>query len=122
MPQSRERYWITAFRCSNCPQPHQLDKDFSSEDLPLWYHQACSTLVELQIDTLPLSSFLLPNDDSRLRRWQQVAQTKSGDTRGKETTWEVDHIQAFEQSELPWPPEPLLLVDLKRSKRRPKRN
>ena len=96
VPQSRERYWIMALRVRSCPAPHQFDKNFSCEDLPLWYHQACSTLLELQIDPEPLSSFLLPSDDSRLRRWQvagveAVASATSGDTK-----WEVDHIQAIE--------------------------
>lgn len=111
IPQRRLRWYLLGFYLGPDQMVDQTVKDFDSSTLPAFWHQAAQWLTEMQIDTLPFESFLLPHDDVRVNVWptivpstQPTGKKDKGVKTDKVLEFVVDHIQAFEQNELTHPP------------------
>jgi site-specific DNA-cytosine methylase len=115
VPQSRERIYIIAFLAKSegtLLMQVPSNKDDDPPDLPAWWHDVGQLIREMKIEPLPIEAFLLNEDDDRLGAWarHREASTAGASEKAKakaaklEKTTEVDHIQAFEEADLPWPP------------------
>ncbi len=94
-PQSRQRYYIMGFKHGDA---HVL-------------RRAHGILQDSKVSTLPLSAFLLSDDDPAVLRvgdWpgggaeQPAAQKVKKEKKGAD--YLTDHCQAFAQFDIPWPP------------------
>ena len=105
-PARRERYYIVAVRVSQ----EALSGDAVS---PGWFADLASTVASMHIPTRELSEFLLPDGHPLLMQTTVSSKTVKGKTR-KETkkepdnltvaSWEQDHMEAFAECQLDWPP------------------
>jgi site-specific DNA-cytosine methylase len=121
VPQSRERIYIVAFLAVSDDSPSMqvpANRDDEPAELPEWWHQVGQLIREMKIETIPIEDFLLDADDDRLGAWErhrnassaaksEKSKTKAASAKSDklEKTTEVDHIQAFEEADLPWPPK-----------------
>ena len=104
-PQSRDRLYIFAVLVSQEPV-EQLDHGFA---MPHFMRQLPLFLRAFRIPTRELSEFLLDHDNYWVERWiqaQREVRRSSGNSGGeKDKKFEVDHLAAYRQMGLTWPPD-----------------
>ena len=108
---SRDRYYLFGVKCG---KPHSLTSQLvSGWEPPAWFVQFEMLLHECKIDPLPVESFLLPDSHAYVRHmkaeFQQIAidaeqRASSKKPKKGEEKWHVDHLQAFQEVGLEWPP------------------
>jgi site-specific DNA-cytosine methylase len=113
-PHNRDRYYLLGFLVGR-EGLQQKQCAMGLDGFPVWWHYAASLLRELQIEPLPISRFLLPVGDERLQRWAAAPAASSAAASGGgsklpkkdkgEKVYDVDHLQAYGQADLEWPPQ-----------------
>jgi site-specific DNA-cytosine methylase len=107
VPQSRPRIYVAATLNVKLP-PDALDA-------PTDPRSCIRNVVEsLQADALPVTRFLSADDEGDWSifpmRCSEQDQPDEGEKKGKkkklesETKWDVDHLQAYKDNDLEWPP------------------
>lgn len=122
-PTARERCYALGIRVKPPSEEFsQLPKTLEGQtepvlfEFPVWWHELHNLFQELRLDApLPISRFLLQHCSELRSRWKQfpgqgsvdkpmMDNKKSKSSAVAAPEWETDHLTAFQERGLPWPP------------------
>ena len=122
-PVARERCYALGVRVlppdesfTQLPQKVQGQDETILFEFPSWWHELHNVMQELKLRTpLMINRFFLNHMDERRSRWQHFPALGSLDRPTPEpkknktgnhavALWEADHLTAFQEAHLPWPP------------------
>ena len=113
---SRDRYYLFGVKCGS---PGSLSSQLADDWVgPAWFSKFRGVLLDCEIPSLPVESFLLPNSDERviamkaefeataaaLEYREQGPPAKKKKKEPREESWLSDHDMAFGEVGITWPP------------------